>query len=180
MASRSGFAPHVIAYWLMSASIARLAASLISAGAAKSGKPCARLVALCLSARRVMSRMTLSVNDAALLLISGTDVLLALGCERAREHRAQLLDDLVARGEVNGAHAQCARPVDVDGNVVDERGLVRFDGEAFTRQRVDRRIRLPHPHFGRVDDAVEDVRAHHLAPVVPLLDVVRQDRGLVV
>src|SRR5437762_8432316 len=65
MASRNGLAPHVIAYWLMSASIARLAASLISSGAAKSGKPCARLIALCLIASRVMSRMTDSVKLAA-------------------------------------------------------------------------------------------------------------------
>src|SRR6266480_648412 len=67
MASRNGFAPHVIAYWLISASIARLAASLISAGAAKSGNPCARLIALCLIASLVMSRMTDSVKLAAFL-----------------------------------------------------------------------------------------------------------------
>ena len=43
MASRSGLAPQVTAYWLTSASIAALAASFSSAGAGKSGNPCARL-----------------------------------------------------------------------------------------------------------------------------------------
>src|SRR6185503_19351714 len=61
-ASRSGLAPHVIAYWLMSDVMARHAASLIASGAAKSGYPCERLMAPCLAASRVISRMTLSVN----------------------------------------------------------------------------------------------------------------------
>src|SRR5712691_9421883 len=65
IASRSGFAPQVMAYWLMSSEIACRAASLISAGAAKSGKPCERLTALCFIARRVISRMTDSVNCSA-------------------------------------------------------------------------------------------------------------------
>src|SRR5215475_2255728 len=65
-ASRRGFAPQVMAYWLMSAEMAWRAASLISSGAAKSGKPCERLTALCFSARRVISRMTDSVNCSAL------------------------------------------------------------------------------------------------------------------
>src|SRR3954469_14964730 len=43
------------------------AASLISIGHAKSGKPWARLTAPCSSARRVISRMTDSVKLAALL-----------------------------------------------------------------------------------------------------------------
>src|ERR1700731_612977 len=50
----------------MSAAIASRAACLISAGAGKSGKPCERLIALCWSARRVISRMTDSVNWPAL------------------------------------------------------------------------------------------------------------------
>src|SRR5277367_89684 len=66
MASRSGFAPQVMAYWLMSSAMACRAASLISAGAAKSGKPCDRLTALCFCASRVISRMTDSVNCSAL------------------------------------------------------------------------------------------------------------------
>src|SRR4029453_18899565 len=61
-ASRSGLAPQVIAYWLMSDVMARQAASLIAAGAAKSGYPCERLMAPCFAASRVISRMTLSVN----------------------------------------------------------------------------------------------------------------------
>ena len=40
MASRSGCAPQVTAYWLMSARIAAHAASLTSSGAGKSGNPC--------------------------------------------------------------------------------------------------------------------------------------------
>src|SRR5207302_1925199 len=54
--------PQVMAYWLMSARIARAAASLMTCGAGKLGKPCARLMARCSFARRVMARMTDSVN----------------------------------------------------------------------------------------------------------------------
>src|ERR1700686_4351756 len=49
----------------MSSEMAWRAASLISAGAAKSGKPWERLTALCFMARRVISRMTDSVNCSA-------------------------------------------------------------------------------------------------------------------
>src|SRR5260370_11335923 len=66
MASRRGFAPQVMAYWLMSSAMALRAASLISSGAAKSGNPCDRLTAPCFKARRVISRMTDSVNCSAL------------------------------------------------------------------------------------------------------------------
>ena len=62
MASRNGFAPQVIAYWLMSAEIAARAASLSSSGAPKSGKPWARFTAPWRNASRVISRMTDSVN----------------------------------------------------------------------------------------------------------------------
>ena len=65
-ASRKPFAPQVIAYWLMSARIARQAASLISSGHGKSGNPCARFTAPCASACRVISRMTDSENCRAL------------------------------------------------------------------------------------------------------------------
>src|ERR1700751_2886014 len=50
----------------MSAAIASCAARLISAGAAKSGKPCERFTAPYCSARRVISRITDSVNCSAL------------------------------------------------------------------------------------------------------------------
>src|SRR5438067_5764883 len=72
-ASRNGLAPQVIAYWLMSSEIAWRAASFISAGAAKSGKPCERLTALCFIARRVISRITDSVNCSALAEIIRRD-----------------------------------------------------------------------------------------------------------
>src|SRR5258708_39412470 len=49
----------------MSSEMACRAASLTSAGAAKSGKPCERLTAPCFMARRVISRMTDSVNCSA-------------------------------------------------------------------------------------------------------------------
>src|ERR1700730_5381245 len=49
----------------MSSDIACRAASFTSAGAGKSGKPCERLTALCFSAKRVISRMTDSVNCSA-------------------------------------------------------------------------------------------------------------------
>src|SRR5271165_2993128 len=42
------------------------AASLISSGAEKSGKPCERFTAWCFNARRVISRITDSVNCSAL------------------------------------------------------------------------------------------------------------------
>src|ERR1700733_3047879 len=62
MASRKGLAPHVMGYWLKSASMASLAARLMSSGALKSGKPCARFTAFDSIARRVISRITDSVN----------------------------------------------------------------------------------------------------------------------
>src|SRR5450432_2982620 len=62
MASRNGFAPQVMAYWLKSAAMASCAACLISAGALKSGKPWAKLTALHSMARRVISRITDSVK----------------------------------------------------------------------------------------------------------------------
>ena len=65
MASRNPRAPHVMAYWLTSASIASTAARLTSSGAGKSGNPCARLTAPRSIASRVISRITDSVNDAA-------------------------------------------------------------------------------------------------------------------
>src|ERR1700723_3209233 len=65
IASRSFFAPQVIAYWLTSAEIASCAARLIAAGAGKSGKPCERLTAPWRRARRVISRITDSVKRSA-------------------------------------------------------------------------------------------------------------------
>src|SRR5437667_6262013 len=52
----------------MSAAIASCAARLISAGAGKSGKPCARLTASYIIAFRVISRITDSVKCATLPL----------------------------------------------------------------------------------------------------------------
>src|ERR1044072_5240188 len=69
MASRSGLAPQVMAYWLTSAKTASAAACLSSAGAAKSGKPWARLTAPWAIAIRFISRMTDSVKRSALALI---------------------------------------------------------------------------------------------------------------
>src|SRR5687768_11802588 len=63
-ASRSDFAPQVIAYWLMSASMARFAASFSACGAAKFGKPCARLMPPWMAFSRVISRITDSVKPA--------------------------------------------------------------------------------------------------------------------
>src|ERR1700683_2388027 len=57
--------PHVIGYWFRSPSIAATAACLTWSGAGKSGKPWARLIALCCSASLVISRITDSVSDAA-------------------------------------------------------------------------------------------------------------------
>ena len=71
IAPRRLFAPHVMAYWLMSSWTARAAASLSSDGQAKSGKPWARLTAPASTARRFISRMTDSVKLAALTEMRG-------------------------------------------------------------------------------------------------------------
>src|SRR5919109_4351105 len=108
IASRNGLAPHVIAYWLTSAAMARAAASLISVGAGKSGKPCARLIAWCAIAIRVISRITLSVNDAAFLemLISRMTVCrLRMHVERSWEQWPELLEHLVGIGEMDRVQA---------------------------------------------------------------------------
>src|ERR1700730_17406689 len=73
-ASRSGRAPHVTAYWLMSALMAAQAASLIAAGAGKSGNPCDRLTPPYISLRRVISRMTDSVNCVAFFEPASLDI----------------------------------------------------------------------------------------------------------
>src|SRR5262245_64432970 len=64
----------------MSSRIASTAASLVSAGAGKSGKPWARLTAPAATASRFISRMTDSVNRSALPLI------LIRGCSQVRGH----------------------------------------------------------------------------------------------
>ena len=61
-ASRSRFAPQVMAYWFTSSWIARAAASFSTSGAAKLGNPWARLMAACSFASRVMPRITDSVK----------------------------------------------------------------------------------------------------------------------
>src|SRR5580658_6412092 len=63
----------------MSAATASCAARLISAGAGKSGKPCERLTALFAMARRVISRITDSVNSAT-LCDSSNLVAASIGC----------------------------------------------------------------------------------------------------
>src|SRR5208337_2052823 len=68
IALRRFFAPQVMAYWFTSAATASCAACLISAGAGKSGNPCARLTAPCSIACRVISRMTDSVKCPTLSL----------------------------------------------------------------------------------------------------------------
>src|SRR6266511_1481837 len=60
IASRKGFAPHVIAYWWCGLSSAERASSTISRGGSKSGNPWSRWMAPCLAATRVISRTTLS------------------------------------------------------------------------------------------------------------------------
>src|SRR5580700_1469624 len=66
IAFRRLFAPQVMAYCFTPAAIASRAARLISAGAEKSGIPCARLTALCCIACRVISRITDSVKCSTL------------------------------------------------------------------------------------------------------------------
>src|SRR5579863_5037862 len=68
IALRKFLAPQVMAYWFTSAATAFCAACLISAGAEKSGNPCARFTALCNMAWRVISRITDSVKRPTLSL----------------------------------------------------------------------------------------------------------------
>src|SRR6266849_4240736 len=62
MASRNGFVPQVMGYWLKSALIASHAAFFKISGAGKSGYPWARFTASHSRATRVISRMTLSTK----------------------------------------------------------------------------------------------------------------------
>src|SRR5271156_5912338 len=70
--------------------MARFAASLISAGAAKSGKPCARFTAPHFSARRVISRITDSVNSPGLAGMSVGMILYDRRAEKSRCGEIQL------------------------------------------------------------------------------------------
>ncbi len=55
MASRSGAAPAISAYWLAPACMCFATSSNSAGGAEKSGKPCDRLMAPCCAARRDMT-----------------------------------------------------------------------------------------------------------------------------
>src|SRR5579864_3870638 len=81
--------------------MAARAASLTSAGAGKSGKPWARLTALWCMARRVISRMTDSVNWPAL-----TESDLRAACAMVAA------DELASRGGVIGSVYRCHCPED--------------------------------------------------------------------
>src|SRR6516225_1945627 len=61
---RNDGSPQVIAYWLTSAWMAAHAASLIACGAAKSGKPCARLMPASPCATRIL-RVISRITDSA-------------------------------------------------------------------------------------------------------------------
>src|SRR5262245_3486158 len=71
IALRSAGAPHVTAYWFLSASIARRAASFIGSGAGKSGKPWARFTPPSRVHTRDISRITDSVKREALAEVRG-------------------------------------------------------------------------------------------------------------
>src|ERR1041384_6880268 len=114
----------------MSPSIACLAASFSSGGHAKSGKPCARLIALCRIARRVISRMTLSVNDAAFFDTPISRMRALPPFERAREQRLQRVEDFFGRRELDRVQADVTRALDGHRDVVDERRARRRDAQA--------------------------------------------------
>ena len=80
--------PQVTAYWLMSPLIAAHAASFIGSGIGKSGNPCARLIASCWLAIRVISRITDSVNVAVLLAASISHLGKSFTNEIGRAHRS--------------------------------------------------------------------------------------------
>src|SRR3954468_6251828 len=103
IASLSGFEPHVIAYWLMSASTAAATAALSSGGQAKSGKPCARLTAPAATARRFISRMTDSVNRSAFAEMRGRVMSRESTTSVAESDVAdELVFDLLEDGRVDG------------------------------------------------------------------------------
>src|SRR5208282_91673 len=89
------------------------AASLTSMGAAKSGKPCERFTALFFIARRVISRITDSVNCSAfaesirramcVMLVSGMDM--GIDCSRA----AEFLERPAFKRRAGNANAQALR-----------------------------------------------------------------------
>src|SRR5208282_1264325 len=117
MVSRRSRAPQVMAYWLTSAAMAWRAASLISAGAGKSGNPCAMLIAPCCMASRVISRITDSVNRPAFSETRGR------ACVAARfiAGRGSLLDP--AQAAIDGGVARDDLHVLArfgDGNGLDE------------------------------------------------------------
>src|SRR5262249_28728038 len=68
--------------------MASAAAFFRTSGAAKSGKPCDRLIALCSIARRVISRITDSVNCAALDEMGLLNIFNYLRCDHARNGSA--------------------------------------------------------------------------------------------
>src|SRR4051794_41824689 len=72
MASRSGFAPNVIAYWLWSAATASATAAFSSGGAGECGNPWARLTAPAATARRFISPITGPGQDSAFRVVPGT------------------------------------------------------------------------------------------------------------
>src|SRR5437588_6726966 len=122
IASRITLAPQVVAYWLKSLRMASTAASLSSAGAAKSGKPWARLrqPSPCSAMQsRVISRITDSVNSLDLLEIIARGTTLecqSVAPNRPGERRRgvpQTVPDLRAEGVPEQLLA--GRPVDPGG-----------------------------------------------------------------
>ena len=90
----------MIAYWFTSASIASMAACFTNAGAGKSGKPCARLMASCSNASRVISRMTDSENTAVREAAKGRGdirAILRTARERAQTSRSRSTTTGIAR-----------------------------------------------------------------------------------
>src|SRR5512143_3603025 len=97
-ASRRCLAPHVMAYWLMSAAMARAAASFRTWGAGKLGNPCARLIASYCAASRVIPRMTDSVKECVRRAV----------CMGPNDN---LLDGLQLAGSIGSVHHASDPPV---------------------------------------------------------------------
>src|SRR6185437_13253116 len=106
IARRKSRAPHVMEYWLMSAAMACCAAALISSGAEKSGKPCARLTAPSSMAYRDISRITDSVNCWTFWLIRVVTMICARSFIAKRlDHSGHIL---VAKALLDGVLKQAA------------------------------------------------------------------------
>src|SRR5579875_3984896 len=149
-ACRMDGCPQVMGYWLASAAIAAAAACFTASGAGKSGQPCARLIAWCSTATRVISRLTDSVSDAAR---ADTPPVHGGPARRARyppgRARGSAVTPRLPRRRVRGADVRGRRPLAVE-DVPDPAGERVREVAAYLRRG---RVRPPREAVRRDDVA---------------------------